>query len=289
MTREQQIDTQLAEISIAYSAVQAKISSHRDYVAGEIGLERERDYNGRRRFVETPEEVVALAQEKLEDETFIGYRRSSTERYLVKLVEELEKARALRQQAKPLEDTYSQERWSRFFLVQNNNGHIHSSMGCHTCKMTTSFSWLPTVSGLTEKDAVEEFGAILCTACFPSAPVEWTNGISKAEQAAKDEREAAKLEREAAKLAKGITTPDGSPLLDNYGHTIKTEVTARREMGGALENALYYPNSEEKYVPYAQRLAEAIAAKTGESVEALLEDSRKKAQKRYNKNVARSY
>lgn len=66
--------------------------------------------------------------------------------------------------------------WSRFFLV--TGGHIHSSMNCSTCNKNgalTSFGWLPSLSGLTEADAVKEHGAILCTVCFPSAPVEWTN------------------------------------------------------------------------------------------------------------------
>jgi exonuclease VII small subunit len=35
------------------------------------------------------------------------------------------------------------------------------------------------LSGLTEADAVEEYGEILCSICYPSAPVEWTNGVNK--------------------------------------------------------------------------------------------------------------
>jgi hypothetical protein len=69
------------------------------------------------------------------------------------------------------------EGWSRFFLVQG--GHIHSSMGCSTCNhrgRRTSFGWLPELSGLTEAEAVEAHGPVLCTVCFPSAPVEWTLG-----------------------------------------------------------------------------------------------------------------
>lgn len=62
--------------------------------------------------------------------------------------------------------------WTRFFLVPG--GHIHSSRSCHSCYPTTRFSWLPTLSGLTEADAVAEHGTILCSHCFPSAPVEWT-------------------------------------------------------------------------------------------------------------------
>jgi hypothetical protein len=69
--------------------------------------------------------------------------------------------------------------WSRFFLVTANNGHIHSSMHCSTCFPTTHYAWLPTLSGLTEADAVREQGPRLCSICFPSAPVEWTVGIQK--------------------------------------------------------------------------------------------------------------
>jgi hypothetical protein len=67
--------------------------------------------------------------------------------------------------------------WTRFFLVQA--GHIHSSMHCSTCNNgvgMTTFGWLTDLSGRTEADVVAEHGALLCTVCFPSAPVEWTNG-----------------------------------------------------------------------------------------------------------------
>jgi hypothetical protein len=69
--------------------------------------------------------------------------------------------------------------WSRFFIVNNVGGHIHRTMSCSTCYPTTEFGWLPNLSGLTEADAVEEWGGILCSVCFPSAPVEHTNGVNK--------------------------------------------------------------------------------------------------------------
>jgi hypothetical protein len=67
--------------------------------------------------------------------------------------------------------------WSRFFLVRG--GHIHSSLSCTTCNKNgsrTAFQWLTELSGLTEEDAVAKYGAVLCTVCFPNAPVEYTNG-----------------------------------------------------------------------------------------------------------------
>lgn len=67
--------------------------------------------------------------------------------------------------------------WNRYFLVPG--GHIHSSMNCHTCNRNwnnpTQFAWLPQLSGKTDANAVKEQGALLCTACFPDAPTEWTN------------------------------------------------------------------------------------------------------------------
>lgn len=67
--------------------------------------------------------------------------------------------------------------WSRFFMVPG--GHIHSSTGCHTLRPTTWISWLPELSGESEAEAVAAHGSVLCTHCFPSAPVEWTTKAPK--------------------------------------------------------------------------------------------------------------
>ncbi|AAD17607.1 hypothetical protein TM4_40 [Mycobacterium phage TM4] len=64
--------------------------------------------------------------------------------------------------------------WRRFFLVPG--GHIHESTACSSLRITTMIVWLPELSGETEAEAVAEHGALLCTKCFPSAPVEWTVG-----------------------------------------------------------------------------------------------------------------
>lgn len=83
-----------------------------------------------------------------------------------------------------MEATYTG--WSRYFLVTSSPGHIHSSMYCPTCRFTTTYGWLPQLSGNTEAEAVAEHGPTLCTVCFPSAPVAWTTGKKiTAAQAAK--------------------------------------------------------------------------------------------------------
>jgi hypothetical protein len=101
-----------------------------------------------------------------------GYKHyaNSIERHEAKIAEFEPQAQALREVAVDMEEEY--EGWSRFFLVQ----HIHKSQYCSSFRPSTRIGWLPDVSGLTEAEAVAEYGAILCTICFPSAPVEWTRG-----------------------------------------------------------------------------------------------------------------
>lgn len=104
-----------------------------------------------------------------------------------------------------LEEQYTG--WPRFFLV--SGGHIHSSMNCSTCNhngKATQFGWLPELSGLDEAAAVEAQGAYLCTTCFPSAPVEWTNG-REVEAAAN-----------AAASCSGTGTTDWEPGTTRFGY-----------------------------------------------------------------------
>ncbi len=119
------------------------------------------------------------------------------------------------------------EGWSRFFLVTNSGGHIHSSLHCSTCQMTTRFAWLPTLSGLDEAAAVEEYGGILCSVCFPSAPVEWTDGENKkdAEQA-----EADRAERAFNKTPEGRAVRRKTDLVSTKGYRL---ADARRTVESA--------------------------------------------------------
>jgi hypothetical protein len=87
-----------------------------------------------------------------------------------------EEARLLAEAA-PLEQEFAARWWSRFFLVTSSDGHIHSSMSCSSCRPTTTYGWLPNMSGMTQEqamDALDEMGpgrSALCSVCFPDAPV----------------------------------------------------------------------------------------------------------------------
>ena len=180
--RAVEIDTQLAELWRVANSVRDSIASHKNFIAGQIGLKGK--YMGRGRsavyyYSESVDEVIELAEQKLADESFVGYSREMVVTYLDKLSLAVSEYKATRELAEPLEKIYDEHPWSRFYLVTNKNGHIHSSMQCHTCGPRTLFAWLPQLSGLTEKDAVDAHGTILCSHCFPTAPVEWTVGIQK--------------------------------------------------------------------------------------------------------------
>lgn len=133
----------------------------------------------RREVRESNDEILTLAREALAAGTVKPYDVKRIENTLARYAEGVEDIERLKAEAAPDEAEYNEKQWSRFFLVTNSNGHIHSSMNCSTCHITTAFAWLPDLSGLTEKDAVDAHGPHLCTVCFPSAPVEWTVGTEK--------------------------------------------------------------------------------------------------------------
>lgn len=102
-------------------------------------------------------------------------------KYLARAEALVEKAEAVELAAEPLRnaaDLFDRENykgWQRFFLVQ----HIHSNRNCASFRMGTRIGWMPDVSGLNEAEAVAQYGPVMCTICFPSAPVEWTGGQLK--------------------------------------------------------------------------------------------------------------
>lgn len=121
--------------------------------------------------------------------------------------------------------------WARFWLVNNTDGHIHRRTTCSTLRWDTRISLLPTLSGTDEATAVAEQGEILCSVCFPDAPVAWTNGVSKATQAERAERDAAKAEREAKKEAKRLVpgSDEGITVQQNrmFPQKVKTVASAK--------------------------------------------------------------
>ncbi|MGO2933131.1 hypothetical protein [Microbacterium sp.] len=185
-----EIDTLLAELYRRQGASDAAIAQSRRAIYRALG---NRLASSRQRITLTDADVAAFRARIEGDQMFRGRHLHALEAF--------DKATAaladVVAEAAPLHAEYDRRPWSRFFLVPG--GHIHSSMHCSTCNRNgkaTAFAWLPEVSGQTEAEAVAAHGSVLCTSCYPSAPLSWTDFY---------EREA---ERKAAEYCSGSGTTD---------------------------------------------------------------------------------
>lgn len=192
--------------------------------------------------------------------------------------------------------------WTRYYLVLNNNGHVHTSTSCETCFEDTSFGWLTQFSGTDHDEMGKLSGMDACARCFPNLPAEVMQAKRDARVdtperiAAREEREALAAKKAADKTAKGITDVDGSPLKDDDGYVIKILRTAQTKAVQALEQAgldgIYADQAEtESHAAqllemsarereYAIRLIKAIAAKQGRALAEVLDEITTKADKK---------
>lgn len=142
------------------------------------------------------------------------------------------------EQARPLESEFTRRGgWTRAYLVNNTNGHVHRWTQCRTCYPSTQFYWVTALSGADEDHIVGEAGEKACTDCYPSAPVDVLRRPSRIKTPDQIARAAQKAARAEAKAAKAITAPDGGPLRTKRDGIIRTEVTARREYADTLSYA----------------------------------------------------
>lgn len=172
-----EIDTELAALHGTRREATERRASTVNTMHRTAGDKKTGQY-GTGRWITPNAEIIAQVEAMAADESTDIRARAKAQHDVAALAEhdaEIEKVAA---EIEPLNAIYREHRWSRFFLVEGPNGHIHSSTECSTCNhrgRPTRFSWLPELSSKTEADAVESQGARLCSTCFPTAPVEWTN------------------------------------------------------------------------------------------------------------------
>jgi hypothetical protein len=211
----------------------------------------------------------------------------------------------------PLNEAYRAQRWTRFYLVTNSNGHVHTSTECETCFDDTSFGWLTQFSGTEQDEMGKLSGMDACARCFPNLPAE----VMKAKRdarvdtperiQAREEREAAAAEREAKKAEKAakaareaITNPDGTPLMDSIDWVVKSETKARslyvedaamaiffgtpaQVFQGSMDDAYHVRVCGEyaaSHAKDAQRYLAALAHKAGVTTEEMAAQLDKKVQ-----------
>jgi hypothetical protein len=203
-------------------------------------------------------------------------------------------AKQYREQAEPLEAEYRRRPWRRYFLVVGD-GHVHRGRNCSTCFATTRYTWLVELAGCDEQVMVAEYGEKACTICFPDAPSMYqalkAQGLTRLSpqaterKAAKDAREAKRAALAAKREAASIRNPDGSTL-KGASWRIDTLSAAQRELVDAYSTVVTMEarqNRNEWYqenLAAIERIAAAIAHKTGQPVAAVKTQAEAKARKR---------
>lgn len=276
-------------------------SSLRRLVDRETGWGRNRAWG--KSYEQAYTEVVALA-------ATADPERPWTQREAQAALDKLAATQAALEAAEDAEEAQGQlwhdhGMWNRYSVVPG--GHIHTNgRACHTLRPSTTVLWAHPVSGDTVDDAIATYGTVLCTHCFPEAPVEQTGGkvLTDADgnpltlaqaQAIKDAKEAEKAAKLAAKNAKAVFDPATGELVQGPDlREIKTErslVTAIVDTlawygrgdswGGSRLDGKYrdqdnYPTYRE-WLDYAYA---ALAAKHGKTVEEVKAEMDKKLQAR---------
>lgn len=172
-------DTEVAALYREQATAAGRIASLVDSFHRTAGDKTDYRFTRRGTWTMTDEVAEATARQMLAEGKIVSYAVEQV-RASFKGVDKLRVQLAeLEAQIEAAAVIYRSAPWPRFFLVTSSDGHIHSSMSCSTCYWTTTYGWLPQLSGLTEADAVAAHGTILCSVCYPTAPVEWTVGKAK--------------------------------------------------------------------------------------------------------------
>lgn len=246
-----------------------------------IGRTKFLSFDGRTRA--TRQDIIAKAEEIAAPAG--SYKMVQCHKYLAELAEnEAAHAAAVAAVEESHQEWVDNGKWNRFFLVEG--GHIHSSTGCSSLRPTTRIGWLPELSGETEAEAVEMYGSVLCSKCFPSAPVEHTLGrVKTASQREKEARAAERAAKAAAKAAKLVIDPDtGKPLRDTFGGELKTERSVSNAILSEMNSLRWYGDSHpsaDEWKVFIDKAVKALAAKQDRDADELLAEFNAKADKRY--------
>ncbi len=208
-----EIDAQLAELYGREGALEGRLASALSdlhYGIGERPVKVVKS-TGRKTWPTTDAAAVEAARAKLAAGAGMAWDMDSLTRRLAKYDAVVAELAGVAAAMVPLHAEYRNRPWTRFHPVPD--GHIHSSRACHTLRITTDVRWLPEMSGQDEATALAalgEAGHILCTVCYPSAPV-----IERAPRPTREQQaatRAAAAERARVEDPKLIADVDGSPL-----------------------------------------------------------------------------
>lgn len=178
-----EIDTRLAELYRQAGSAEQKVIAAAVTVHYALGEKAAYVTRNRKTWPTTDAQAIEAARARGDERTALTHGGRPFSELVAKYDVAAAALAAIESAMTPLDAEFERRGgWSRFFEVQNNGGHIHSSMNCKTCNrggVATSFGWHPELSGMSEEEALATFDKRayrLCTVCFPNAPVEWRTG-----------------------------------------------------------------------------------------------------------------
>ncbi len=158
-------DTEAFTIYMNLIASRRRTQALADSLHAANGEPRPRKKNGTLAPYTRPIEET-LAELLPKRETLSDVQKSMLEKYEEKVVENAKMEAELQR----LDAIHEKHGWSRAFLVANDNGHVHKTMSCSTCKFDTEFTWLVEHSGKNEEEIIAAEASRACTMCYPDAP-----------------------------------------------------------------------------------------------------------------------
>lgn len=188
----------------------------------------------------------------------------------------------LTEQMRPFEAEYDRRGgWPRAFLVQSHDGHVHKSMHCSTCRITTQFVWLTDYSGKTEEEIVWAAGELACTTCHPSAPTDVLKRVGEIRRPRDVERE----QRAAEKAAKARAAAADAVIDPNTGTTLyKSDRAATNAIASTLSSLRWYGDEHPQAGDWKRTIdtaVNALAAKQDTDPSALLAEYEARADKKF--------
>ena len=262
-TREQakEADHELYKAMLVVADKKSRRTSALNSVHRAAGDSYRRQYDSRSGWKLSEAEATTKAADiAATDVTYIGRQAQSALDRLVAAEAELAQAKADQKAADKWAD---HGRWNRYAVVPG--GHIHTEMGCFTLRWDTDVRWAYQVSGDSVAEAIEVYGEVLCSHCFPQAPVAQTLGkvatdpnghpmTRAAAQAALAAKQAEKAAKEAAKNAAAVVDPATGKVL------FKTERGATNAVASDLDSAIWYGPTHPSYSEWIGLLDQVSAA-----------------------------
>ncbi|MCT7372151.1 hypothetical protein [Mycolicibacterium llatzerense] len=164
----------------------------------------------------------------------------------------------LTEQMRPYEAEYDRRGgWPRAFLVQSHDGHVHKSMHCSTCRITTQFVWLTDYSGKDEQAIVEAASELACTTCWPSAPTDVLKRVGEIRRPSDIERE----QRAAEKAAKARAAAADAVIDPSTGDTLyKSDRAATNAIASTLSSMRWYGDDHPQADGWEKTVSDAVNA-----------------------------